>query len=175
MRILHTTHSYAPEVSGVAEVLRQISLGLARNGHEVHVATGAAHVGRLEEVLEGVYVHRFKVQGSAVSGIRGDVNRYTRFVRSRPWDVAAMHCAQIWSTDALLPHLDDMSGRKIFVGHGFSTLRNVKYRSYFSDLADSLRRVDKIVALSTLLEEVPFCAEHGLPEPQVIPNGVEPS
>jgi glycosyltransferase involved in cell wall biosynthesis len=66
-----------------------------------------------------------------------------------------------------------MSGRKIFVGHGFSTLRNVKYDSYFRDLAESLRRVDKIVALSTLLEEVPFCAEHGLPEPQVIPNGVD--
>ena len=173
MRILHTAHSYAPEVSGVAEVVGQISMRLAHRGHEVHVATERPPSAPQEEVFNGVYIRRFTVRGNAATGMQGDVGGYLRFVCSGLWDVLAMHCAQTWTTDALLPHLNQISARKVFVGHGFSTLYDAKYQDYFVELAESLRQVDGIVALSDLLEEVPFCAKHGLPEPQIIPNGVD--
>ena len=173
MRILHTAHSYAPEVSGVAEVVRQISMRLARRCHEVHVITGSRPSAPHEEILNGVYVHRFAVKGNAATGMQGDVDGYIRFVYSKPWDVLAMHCAQTWTTDALLPHLNQISARKVFVGHGFSTLYDAKYQDYFVELAESLRQVDGIVALSDLLEEAHFCAEHGLTKPQIITNGVD--
>ena len=173
MLVLHTAHSYAPEVSGVAEVVGQISTRLARRGHEVHVATGCPLAAPKEEILNGVYVHRFAVKGNVVTGMQGDVDGYLRFVRSESWDVLAMHCAQTWTTDALLPHLDEINAGKIFVGHGFSTLHDPEYQRYFVDLAEALRQVDKIVVLSDLLEEVPFCAKHALSKPQIIPNGVD--
>jgi len=173
MRILHTAHSYAPEVSGVAVVVEQISMRLARKGHEVHLATARPSGTPREEVFNGVYVHRFAVKGNAATGMQGDIDGFLHFVQSESWDVLAMHCAQTWTTDALLPHLNQIGGRKVFVGHGFSTLNDVKYNDYFTGLAESLRRVDKIVALSDLLEEVPFCMKHGLPKPWIIPNGVD--
>jgi glycosyltransferase involved in cell wall biosynthesis len=173
MRILHTAHSYAPDVSGVAEVVKQLSVRLARRGHEVHVAT--KQLGKLsaEETLDGVHVHRFDVDGNAVTGMTGAVDSYVRFVRSMTWDVMALHCAQTWTTDALLPHLDNVPSAKVFVGHGFSTLLNPRYRAYYESFAIALRQMDQIVALSELLEEVRFCAERGLPKPRIIPNGVD--
>jgi glycosyltransferase involved in cell wall biosynthesis len=173
MRILHTAHSYAPEISGVAEVVKQLSVRLALRGHEVHVAT--KQLGKLsaDEILDGVHVHRFDVDGNVVTGMRGAVDSYVRFVRSMTWDVMALHCAQTWTTDVLLPFLHEIPTCKIFVGHGFSALDNPRYKNYFDSLAISLKQVDQILALSNLLEEEPFCTKYGLPAPYVIPNGVD--
>ena len=173
MRILHTAQSYAPEVSGVAGVVGQISERLAHRGHEVHVATGRPHLALKEEARKGVRLHRFPVETYAVTRIRGDVDSYLRFVQSTSWDVIVTHRAQSWTTDAILPHLHHMSTGTVFVGHGLSALHNPQYQGYFIELARHLRQVDKTVALSDLLEEVPFFAKHRLTKPQIIPNGVD--
>jgi glycosyltransferase involved in cell wall biosynthesis len=173
LRILHTAHSYPPEISGVAEVVGQISTGLAHKGHEVHLAAARPSGTPQEEVLNGVFVHRFAVKGNAATGMQGDIDGYLRFVCSGPWDVLAMHCAQTWPTDALLPYLNQIGARKVFVGHGFSAFYDVQYQGYFVELAESLKQVDRIVALSELLEEAQLCAKHGLAKPQIIPNGVD--
>ena len=175
MVILHAAHSYPPEVSGVAEVVAQVSVRLARRGHEVHVATGRPTRTRAAEVLQGVTVHRFAVRGNAVGGMRGEVQRYVEFVRGFAADVLVMHCAQAWPLDALLPHLAELPAVKVFVGHGFSALGNPAYRDYFEGLGSALRHVARIVTLSPLLEEREFCARHGLREPVAIPNGVDPA
>lgn len=173
MLILHTAHSYAPEVSGVAEVVKQLSVRLARRGHEVHVATKQFGDSSAEELLDGVHVHRFDVDGNTALGMSGAVDSYVRFVRSMAWDVVAFHCAQTWTTDALLPHLGTIEAPKIFVGHGFSALADPRYQTYFSELAVALRQVNRIVALSDLLEEPTYCASHSLRAPTIIPNGVD--
>ena len=139
----------------------------------MHVATTADRSNQQGEVHKGVHVHRFGITGNALSGMKGDVDTYVRFVLSGSWDVVAMHCAQVWPTDALLPHLKKIKADKVLVSHGFSELHNPHYRSYFTSLAKSLKQANQIVALSGLLEEVSFCAQHGLPAPQIIPNGVD--
>lgn len=174
MRILHTAHSYSPDISGVAEVVKQLSVRLAHRGHEVHIATRQMAGSSAEEKIDGVHVHRFDVVGNAVTGMKGTVDSYVRFVRSSTWDVIALHCAQAWTTDALLAHLGSVQSAKVFVGHGLSALLDPKYRTYYDSLAIALRQVDEIVALSELLEEVPFCDHHGLKAPHIIPNGVDP-
>jgi L-malate glycosyltransferase len=173
VRILHTAHSYFPEVSGVAEVVGQISTRLARRGHEVHIATGVGKARSREETVDGVRIHRFDVRGNAVMGMRGEVAGYVKFVCGQSWDVLAAHCAQTWTTDALLEHVPEIRAPEVFVGHGLSALHFPTYRDYFARLAVSLSRFDRTVALSELLEEAHFCAEHGLHRPQVIPNGVD--
>jgi L-malate glycosyltransferase len=173
MLILHTAHTYPPSANGVAEVVSQISSRLAQRGHEVHVATSRPSGTLQQERLNGVHVHRFDVRGDAVSGMKGDVDQYLRFVNSKPWGVLAMHCAHVWSTDALLPHLPQLGMPIVFVSHGLSALDVPAYQSYWANLADALKTVNH-VALSPLNEESTFCPRYGLPCPRIIPNGVDP-
>jgi glycosyltransferase involved in cell wall biosynthesis len=173
MLILQTAHSYPPEASGVAEVVRQISERLVQRGHEVHVATSAVSGAAAEEQLNGVWVHRFQVRGKAVTGIQGETDRYLSFVRSREWDVVAPHCAPSCTTDLVLPHIDSIAGAKVFVGHSLSELSNPQYGEYFRQLGKTLSRFNAVVTLSEMLEESAFCAAHGLPPAVVIPNGAD--
>lgn len=173
MRILQAAHSYPPDVSGVGMVVSNIAKRLAAMGHEVHVATASHPRAAREESLAGVFVHRFRVSGNAVTGLSGEVSDYREFVKSGQWDVVIMHCAQTWSTDVLLPAPWQPSCAKIFVGHGFSALTNPAYRRYFDSLAQYLREFQRVFTLSPLLEERGFCLQHGIPEPVVVPNGVD--
>lgn len=175
MLILHTAQDYVPTVCGVSEVVKQLSQRLARRGHEVHVVTGATPGCKLNDCVNGVHVHRFRIRGNSAEGISGDVSSYVDFVKSRAWDVVAMHCCQTWSTDALLSHLKTLSGTKVFVGHGISALDNPAFNEYFTRLATLLKDFDATVTLSPLLEETGFAYDHCLPVPRVIPNGVDPS
>jgi glycosyltransferase involved in cell wall biosynthesis len=172
MRILHTTFAYPPEVSGVPEVVSQLSKRLAGMGHEVHVATGLPPGCARHETLDSVDVHRFSVSGSALTGCSGEVDQYTAFVLGGQWDVVAMHCSQIWSTDLLLPHLSQLRCPKVFVAHGLSAFGKRGTESYFESLARALQSVT-MVSLARGLEDDGFCARYGLPAPVVIPNGVD--
>ncbi len=154
-------------------MVAQISSRLARRRHEVHVATGWPERAEKEAHLDGVRIHRFDVAGNAALGIKGEKERYLNFVASGKWDIVAMHCAQTWSTDVLLPEAESIGGKKIFVGHGLSELGNPVYQRYFQNFGKSLRKMDAIVALSSLLEEVAFCARNRLSRPQIICNGVD--
>jgi len=177
LRILHTAHTYSPEVNGVAEVVKQISTRLARRGHDVHVATRivVGEKSAREEILGGVHVHRFEIDGNAVTGMRGELDRYVQFVRSGRWDVLAMHCAQDWPTDALLPHLGRIDSARIFVAHGLSAYGDPAYVTYFDDLARQLKGIEGLVGLSVLTEEASFYALHVMKEARVIPNGADPA
>ncbi len=114
MHILHTTYTYAPAVDGVSHVVQHISKRLARR-HEVHVATAAIAGSPREEIIDGVTVHRFGVEGNAVSGMHGEVPDFLAFIFSRRWDVIAMHGAHTWSFDALLDVLPTLPGKKVLV------------------------------------------------------------
>ena len=170
MVILQAVHGYH---GGLVAVVHNTCKRLVAWGHETHVATAwPAGVGHTDTV-DGVHIHRFSIDGNAVTGIRGDVRRYVEFVTTFPADVLSIHCAQAWPLDALLPYLGEVRGAKVFVSHGFSALRDACYQAYFTQLGRALRQMDQVVALSALLEEVPFCAQHGLPAPVIIPNGVD--
>ena len=174
MRILHTAHSYYPEVSGVPEVVSQISSRLASKGHDVHVATGLVSPSHpQEEIINGVHVHRFKVKGNAVKGITGEFQQYRKYVLSQNWDILGMHCAQIWSTDSILSYLDKIRGKKVFISHGLSAWRDSAYDNYFNNLSIFMKRVNRIVSLSEMCEEKDFCLKFGLPLPLIINNGVD--
>lgn len=161
-----------PEVSGVAEVVRQVSTRLAKKGHEVWVAAARPRGALAEDLVDRVKVVRFAVSGNLVGGMSGDVQRYRRFVLGQSWDLLVMHCAQTWSTDALLPVLGQLGHPFLLVSHGLSAWANPVFTSYFERLAASLRDASAVVSLSALLEEIAFCSRYGLPKPYIVPNGV---
>jgi glycosyltransferase involved in cell wall biosynthesis len=172
MRILHTAFSYFPEVSGIPEVVSQISERLARRGHEVHVATGAVPGVPQSEIINGVNVHRFNVSGNLVRGIGGESRAYLEFVQSGKWDVVAAHCAQIWSTDLLFQV--DIDAPCVFVAHGLSAYKDAVYRDYFGQLAAWLGQQKTMVSLSNVgIEDGAFRRAYSLPDATIIPNGID--
>ena len=173
MRILFTAHSYPPDVSGISEVVSQLSRRLALRGHEVHVATQLRAGTSSFEILDNVHIHRFAVKGNSVFGMAGAVREYVTFVTDTPWDTIVMHCAQIWTTDALLSHINALPAAKVFVFHGISALTDPAYQQYYGRLADGLRKMNAVVSLSELVEDTRFCNAFGLPPPTVIPNGAD--
>jgi glycosyltransferase involved in cell wall biosynthesis len=105
--------------------------------------------------------------------MNGAVKEYVTFVAAHTWDVIVMHCAQIWTTDAMLPHLSALPAAKVFVFHGISAFGDPAYQQYFVSLADILRKLDAVVSLSGLVEDTRFCERFGLRQPTVIPNGAD--
>jgi len=62
VKIIHIHHHYWPIVGGLENVVKAIAEGMARLGHEVHVITSRYGAGDrpVEEVINGVYIHRIK-------------------------------------------------------------------------------------------------------------------
>lgn len=172
MKILHTVQAYKPAAGGMAEAVRQISEGLVRRGHTVHVAT-EAHPDRQEKRPGGVLVHEFNVKGSMVNGFKGDLKPYQDFVLSGGYDVVVNFAAQQWATDALLPVLQDLSSRKVFVPTGFSGLYWPDYQEYFSRMPGWMRQYDLNIFLSSRYRDAEFAKAHGVENWTLIPNGAD--
>src|SRR5256885_779894 len=101
MRILFLAHSFYPEATGVSRVASSIAAVAVRDGHTVTVATGGNE--RETEInFNGVTVERFSCVGNMVHGLAGDIAGYREFVLSHAADIVVFHCAQTWTTDALL-------------------------------------------------------------------------
>lgn len=172
MRILHTAESYPPLVSGIPEVVSQLSERLAARGHEVHVATGAVPGSPREEVRNGVHVHRLELAGKQQTGIRGDARPYLELVHGSRWDAVAAHCSQVWSTDLLFDQ--QVEAPVVFVAHGLSAYKDLAWREYFRQLAEWLRKGKTMVSLSRVgVEDGAFLRDHALPESLVIENGID--
>ncbi|HEY4248053.1 MAG TPA: glycosyltransferase family 4 protein [Lacunisphaera sp.] len=172
MRILFLAHSFYPESTGVSRVAGSIASAAARDGHIVTVGTGGSDR-ETETDLNGVRVERFSCGGNLVQGLTGNIAEYREFVRSHSADIVVLHCAQTWTTDALLEVWDQLAKPIVLVSHGLSAFKSEAYRDYFRLLAEKLKGNGRVVGLSERLEEVVFCHDFGLSAPEIIPNGVD--
>jgi len=175
MRILHTFESY-DDHSG-ARAVKRLSEELALRGHSVAVATGQP--ARQTEASNGVSVHRFPIEGNSVRGVRGakqDIESYLDFVVNYKPDILLNYAAQSWATDLLLPHLNQIKARKVFVPCGYSRLNDVRYQTYFAQLPQMLRVYDHIVYLSSNYADKHFNEASGVHRSipySIIPNSAE--
>lgn len=172
MKILHTTHSYSPSLDGVAEVLKNLSEGFVKRGHEVHVATSLSPNTDKDSIINNVHVHRFDVSGNSVQGLKGEVSKYQEFVCSNDWDIIVNHCTQTWATDSLLDLLGEKLCPKILVTHGLSAFSDKNYDLYYNKLSKSLDLYSKWCCISDVTEEFDFVEKFNLNPPTVITNGV---
>ena len=172
IRILHTAVTYAPSLDGVAEVVRSISERMAQRGHEVHVATTGSDSRSGKAELEGVNIHRFNVKGNRTLGMRGEIDRYRRFVFSGGWDLMVNHCLQAWPTDALLNEIGIYPWPSILVTHGLST-DNPLFDSYYREITRFISSYAKWACVSKVCEEFSLAEKCRLPKPAVIRNGVD--
>jgi L-malate glycosyltransferase len=170
MKILHTVEFYSPSVGGMQEVVRQISERLVTFGHEVTVATTYLPE-RSERLIGGVKIADFKIAGSQVRGITGEVEAYRHFLRSSNFDVIANFNAQQWATDCVLPLLCELHAKKVFVPTGFSYLTDARYKSYFEQMVGWMKQYDMNVFLSNVYQDVEYARKHDIHNRVLIPNG----
>lgn len=170
MKILHTAESYPPSTGGMQEVVRQISERLSLLGHSVTVATSRMSR-RREKTVADVNIEEFAIAGNLVRGIRGETERYKRFLLESRFDVITNFAAQQWATDLALPLLDIIDAKKVFVPTGFSGLLRQEYRGYFENMKIWMKKYDMNVFLSHSYRDIQFAREHGVEKITVIPNG----
>ncbi len=170
MQILFCCQFYAPSVGGVQEVIRQIAERLVVRGHQLTVATTELAM-RDFEVLNGVYIKEFNVEGNRVSGITGDVEEYQKFIVDGDFDVVMIYAAQQWTFDALWPVLDNVTYCKVFVPCGFSGLFESGYAKYFQEMPEVLKKFDQLIFNATKYRDIDFVREHGIEKYCVLPNG----
>jgi L-malate glycosyltransferase len=170
MKLLLCCESYYPARGGVQEVIKQIAERMAAAGHEVLVAA-RKQSDRTSNFHNGVRIHEFDVSGNLVSGLRGEMERYQKFVKSFDGDAILIKAAQQWSFDALWPVLDQVKVRKVFVPCGFSCLYEPDYADYFAQLPDVLRKFDHLIFYAENYRDINFARAHGITTFSIIPNG----
>lgn len=170
MKILHTVESYLPARNGMAEVVRQLSEGLAARGHAVTVAT-SVNAERDFDSLNGVGIQTFPISGNIIRGLKGPTEAYVRFVQQANVDLITCFAAQQWATDLLLPHLSSLSAKKVFVPTGLSALHDPAYRAYFEKMPSWLRTFDANVFLSDTYQDAAFARRHSIANAVLIQNG----
>jgi len=170
MRILHTVEFYQPSIGGMQEVVRQLSERLVGLGHEVTVATTKLPE-RKNNILNGVKIEEFEISGNFVRGLKGEIERYEKFLVESDFDVVVNFAAQQWATDITLPVLGKIKAKKVFVPTGFSGLYANEYGEYFEKMKEWMKEYDMNVFLSEDYRDVNFAKENNIDKRVLIPNG----
>jgi L-malate glycosyltransferase len=171
MNILHTVEYYEPHKGGAEEVIKQLSERLVKRGHKVTVAT-SVHPERNSMVINGVGIKQFPVSGNQVKGVRGERDAYRTFLINSDFDVIFNYAAQTWTTDEMFSVIDRITARKVIAPLGYSRLHHPRYRNYFRDIPDHLKKYDRLIYTSPNYRDIKFGEEHGLGEKAVVvPNG----
>lgn len=193
MRILITTHSYAPNKDGVAEASRVMAEGLAALGWDMWVATGYPFDGQPaapSESVKGVTIDRFSLDRDQAEQ---EIHRYQDFVRAGRFDVIVNQCWEVWSTTLMQPLLSELKSAKVLVSHGYSQhiyhwaavptmglgvwLRGLRWT--LARFSLMIRRYDRLIFLSEKKgwgrffdHSVATWIDH--PGIEVVPNGTDP-
>ncbi len=170
LNIAHCVESYAPQVTGMAEVARRLSEHMVLRGHRVTVFTSQARE-RKTDNIRGVAVRSYAIKGNRVNGMQGETERYVSDVIRGEFDVLVLFSAQQWATDALLPHLNAIGAKKVFVPTGFSGLMLPAYAQYFEMMPAWLRQMDCNIFHSRIYRDARFAESHGIGNVVIIPNG----
>ena len=170
MKILHTVEFYLPSQGGMQEVVKQLSERLARQGHEVTVATTKLPQ-RASAEIDGVAIEEFAVAGNQVRGFTGEAERYQNFLRESRFDIVANFAAQQWATDLALPILNQIHGKKVLIPTGFSGLYALEYVAYFEAMKTGMTQYDVNVFLSDDYRDINFARANGINNRVLIPNG----
>jgi len=170
MKILHTVQSYLPARNGMQTVVQEISERLVEKGHDVTIATSGTLV---DSIINGVMVKHFDCAGNYTTGITGEIQRYKDYIMDLNYDILVNFAAQQWATDALLPILNSIKKKKVFVPTGFSGLYNADYTDYFQRMRQWMRQYDMNVFHSYDYRDITFARKQCVPKDKIItiPNG----
>jgi glycosyltransferase involved in cell wall biosynthesis len=171
LKILHAVEFYHPVHGGSQEVVRRISEGLVRKGHEVTVVTSKNEKRGCVSEINGVRIKEFEVAGKIAYGMTGEIEAYRNFMVQSDFDIILIYSAQQWTFDALLPVLNQIKGSMFLVPCGFSGLHLREFQQYFKELPKYLSRFERLIFMSQNYRDYEFCAGSGFTNLDIIPNG----
>lgn len=151
-------------------MMYEIGLRLVMKGHKVSVAT-SWRADRMQDSVDGITIHPFKVSGNAVSGMTGELDRYQDFLINGQFDFLLVMAAQQWTFDAMLPVLDRIHYKKLHIPCGYSGFYLRKYREYYKNMETHLRKFDQLIYNSTDYRDVNFARDRNIPNINIIPAG----
>ncbi|MEE8341075.1 MAG: glycosyltransferase family 4 protein [Candidatus Neomarinimicrobiota bacterium] len=170
MNILIGADYYYPSVGGLQIVLKEIAERLVKVGHNVTIATTKLQ-NRKTNNYNGVNIKEFNIMGSFVHGIQGKVHKYHNFILNGNFDVILLKAAQGWTIDALIPILNKIQARKVFIPCGFSALYDPYYSEYYKIMPEILRQFDHLIFYSNDYRDINFARQHNISNYSIIPNG----
>lgn len=170
MKILHTVEFYHPSAGGMQEVVRQISERLVKFGHEVTVATTKL-AERKNKIINGVKIEEFNIKGNLIRGLKGETEKYKKFLIDSDFDIITNFAAQQWASDLSFNILDRIKAKKVFVPTGFSGFYLPECKNYFEKMKDWMKKYDVIVFLSEDYRDINFARKNKINKIIVIPNG----
>lgn len=123
MRVLIVTFTYPPNKDGVAEAASAMAEGFAASGWRVEVLTESLQQTRRQSDITGIRFHEFTYSSGKSHDIliAGDIESYAEFLRSGDWDVIVFHAYSL-TLRKVLPLIEGMSAKKVFVSHGYNGL-----------------------------------------------------
>ena len=170
MKILIGTDYYYPSVGGQQIVLKEIAERFIKLGHTVTVATSKMQ-NRTTNSHNGVNIKEFDITGSYVHGLKGKVSEYRNFIIKSDFDVILIKAAQGWTIDALIPILNKIKARKVFIPCGFSALYDPYYSEYYKIMPEILRQFDHLIFYASDYRDINFARDHNITNFSIIPNG----
>lgn len=201
MRIMISVPSYWPSQDGVTNITQYLAEGLAVKGHEVFVLTSAGKGGRQvlpeDEQHNGVKIKRMRIYTQWPLKIKGRDERSTKqaywnhIVAYRP-DVLVVVCAQTWTLDWFVPHLNDLQCVTIFYSHGYSLWKNkydyakhlckrnvlgawgeYKAKRYYDKLYKWIALFDRAIYLSEQSNAVLYAEKYSLTNGRILKNAID--
>lgn len=170
MKILVGTDYYYPSVGGQQIVLQEVAERFVKLGHTVTIATSKMQ-SRKTNIHNGVSIKEFDIKGSYVHGLKGKISRYHNFIIQGDFDVVLLKAAQGWTIDALIPILNKITTRKVFIPCGFSALFDPHYSEYYKIMPEILHQFDHLIFYASDYRDINFAREHNITNFSIIPNG----
>jgi L-malate glycosyltransferase len=170
VKILHTVELYHPSIGGIEEIVKHISEQLTLSGHQLTIATTKLYNRQIVE-YHGVKLVDFYVKGNGITGMNGEIKRYQQFVLNGEFDLIVNFGCASWSTDAMLPILDDIKARKIFIPAGFRRNEQPENKKYFEELPAYMNKYDANVFFSEVHPDIVYAKNNNVKNIHVIPNG----
>ncbi len=170
MNILIGTDYYHPSIGGLQIVLKEIAERLVKRGHKVTVVTSKMST-RNDIVYNGVNIKEFDIKGSYVHGLTGKIKDYQSYVVNGDFDVIMIKAAQGWTIDALIPILNNIKYRKVFIPCGFSALYDPLYSDYYKLMPGILNQFDHLIFYASDYRDTNFARKNNITNFSIIPNG----
>ncbi|MEI6296922.1 MAG: glycosyltransferase family 4 protein [bacterium] len=163
MTILHTVKSYSSLAGGMYEVVRQISENLKKRGHEITIASCR----KPDNYSSNINVELFDFSKE------NEIKRYQDYLIDSDFDIITNFAAQQPMTDLMLPILQKIKAKKVFVPTGFNALQSKTHKTYFENMKTWLAQYDLNIFLSNNYQDINFARINNVPESKItiIPNG----
>jgi len=171
MKVLLCCENFPPSVGGVQKMMYELGKQFVAFGHDVSVVT-SWHKSRDFEVIDGIKVYTFKVQGNYSNGLTGEVNQYQNFLVNGDFDCLLVMAAQQWTLDAMLPVLKDIKYIKLHIPCGYSGFYQKKYESYYNDMKGYISDFDNLIYNASDYRDINFAKSLELDDKiNIIPAG----